>query len=111
MQTTLSANSHGNSANIDASTNDHCHQTPKDTAVPVADHIVNTAHRTLFKSPHTISEQYNSIYNVGLFAFLLHERYSLFSLFINRMSMSPNSNEMCSELNLYMNTSIRVRKF
>ena len=57
MQTNLCANSHGNSANIGPTTNDHCHQTPKDTAVPVADHIVNTAQRTLFSLRHTISEQ------------------------------------------------------
>ena len=43
MQTILCANSHGNSVNTGPTTNDHCHQTPNDTAVPVPDHIVNTA--------------------------------------------------------------------
>ena len=57
MQTNLCANSHGNSANTGPTTNDHWHQTPNDTAVTVADHIINTAQRTLFTFRHTISEQ------------------------------------------------------
>ena len=57
MQTNLCANSHANSANTGPITNDHCHQTSKDTAVPLADHIVNTAQPSLFTSRHTISEQ------------------------------------------------------
>ena len=64
MQTNLCANSHGNSANTTPTTNDHRYQTPKVTAVPVADHIDNTAQRTLFTFRHTVSEQQNSIYNV-----------------------------------------------
>ena len=64
MQTNLCANSHENSANTGPITNDHCHQTQKDTAVPVVDPIVNIAQPPLFTSQHTISEQYNSIYNV-----------------------------------------------
>ena len=57
IQTNLCANSHGNSANTGPTTNDHRHQTPKDTAVPLADYIVNTAQPPLFTSRHTISEE------------------------------------------------------
>ena len=57
MQTNLYANIHGNSVNTGPTTNDHCHRTPKDTAVLVADHIVNAAQPPLFTSRHTISEQ------------------------------------------------------
>ena len=45
------------------------------------------------------------------FWFSLRERHLLFSLFINRISLKPNSNEIFYELNLYINTSIRVIKF
>ena len=57
MQTNLCVNSHGNSANTGPTTNDHCDQTPKDTAVPVAEHIVNAAQPPLLTFRRTISEQ------------------------------------------------------
>ena len=44
--------------------------------------------------------------------FFLRERHSLFSLFINRIWFNPNNNnKICFDLKLYINTSIRVRKF